>query len=80
MLKGFKHDVKYPRRFTEKMKNHLDAVRPKKGHPGLVNLNGRPTKAEIVKRYREVHPEASKYRCAKDTGLDPKTVRRWWEA
>lgn len=44
---------------------------------------GRPkgsgTKQEIVKEWREANPDGSKYRCIKETGLDKKTVYKWWD-
>ena len=26
------------------------------------------------------HPDATKAQCHRDTGIDPKTIRRWWDA
>lgn len=43
---------------------------------------GRPKgsgeKREIVKEWRQQHPEGTKAECNRDTGLDPKTIRKWW--
>ena len=67
------------REYTEKMRNHLESVRLKYGENGFINLSGRPTKKEQVQKYRKENPAATMYRCAKDLGIDPKTVRKWWE-
>ena len=44
--------------------------------------NGRPagssTAKEKVKQYRAEHPKATKADCNRATGLDPKTIRKWW--
>lgn len=41
--------------------------------------NGRKPKADIVKEWRLAHPEGRKADCIRDTGLDKKTVYKWWE-
>ena len=47
------------------------------------NGNGRPvgsgTAQEEVYQWRKQHPEGRKADCHRDTGLDPKTIRKWWE-
>lgn len=44
--------------------------------------NGRPkgsgTAQKKVQQYRAAHPDASKADCNRATGLDPKTIRKWW--
>ena len=44
---------------------------------------GRPcgsgTAQEKVLAWREQHPDGRKVDCHKETGLDPKTIRKWWE-
>ena len=43
---------------------------------------GRPkgsTKEKIVKEYRKNNPNARKCDCIKATGLDKKTVYKWWD-
>ena len=44
---------------------------------------GRPkdsgTAQEEVYQWRKQHPEGRKADCHRDTGLDPKTIRKWWE-
>lgn len=42
--------------------------------------NGRPDKAEIVLEWQRLHPEGRKADCVRDTGLDKKTVYKWWKA
>lgn len=66
------------RKYTDKMRKHLEAVRPKYGEKGFINLSGRPTKEAMVKAYREANPEATKRQCRKDLKLDAKTVCKWW--
>ena len=47
------------------------------------NKNGRPvgsgTAQERVSEWRQQHPEGRKADCHRDTGLDPKTIRKWWD-
>ena len=44
---------------------------------------GRPigsgTAQEHVYEWRQQHPEGRKADCHRDTGLDPKTIRKWWD-
>ena len=42
------------------------------------NSNGRPSAAAVVREYRKKNPEAKKVDCHRATGLDPKTIRKWW--
>lgn len=42
-------------------------------------LQGRPDKEKIVKEWRVQHPTGTKAMCHRDTGLDPKTIRKWWD-
>lgn len=45
--------------------------------------NGRPkgsgTAEAKVKQWRENNPTGKKVDCHRETGLDPKTIRKWWE-
>lgn len=45
--------------------------------------NGRPkgsgTAQARVYEWRQQHPEGRKADCHRETGLDPKTVRKWWD-
>lgn len=69
----------YGRTYTEKMKAHLEAVRPKLGENGFCNPDGRPTKENLIREYQAAHPDATKYRCSKDLAIDYKTVSKWWQ-
>ena len=46
--------------------------------------NGRPEgsgeKQQQVLEWRAAHPEGSKAECNRQTGLDPKTIRKWWDS
>ena len=44
------------------------------------NKDGRPTAQETVLKWRAANPDGTKYKCAKDTGLDKKTVYKWWDS
>ena len=46
---------------------------------GECTNGGRPSARERVHEWREQHPEGRKADCHRDTGLDPKTIRKWWE-
>lgn len=41
-------------------------------------IQGRHSKEEIVKEWRSQHPEGRKADCIRETGLDKKTVYKWW--
>lgn len=42
--------------------------------------NGRKAQRDIVKQWKEKNPDNNnKSQCAKETGLDRKTVRKWWD-
>ena len=41
--------------------------------------DGRPTAQMKVYEWRKANPYGKKADCHKDTGLDPKTIRKWWE-
>lgn len=40
--------------------------------------NGRKPKKSIVLQWQEEHPDGRKSDCIRDTGLDKKTVYKWW--
>ena len=40
--------------------------------------NGRKTKKDIVQKWKSEHPEGKKADCIRDTGLDKKTIYKWW--
>lgn len=41
--------------------------------------HGRKPKADIVKAWREAHPDGKKADCIRETGLSKPTVLKWWE-
>lgn len=43
-----------------------------------INRDGRPTEQLTVLNWRDKNPDGTKYRCIKETGLDKKTVYKWW--
>ena len=47
------------------------------------NTEGRPkgsgTKKEAIKQWKLEHPTGRKVDCHRDTGIDPKTIRKWWD-
>ena len=44
------------------------------------NKDGRPKAQKKVYEWRQQHPEGRKADCHRDTGLDPKTIRKWWDS
>lgn len=70
------------RRNGRKQKEHLGRARAvqnfddPEGH--WRNKNGRPTVASKVLEWRRLNPSGRKVDCHRDTGLDPKTIRKWW--
>lgn len=40
--------------------------------------NGRPSAEQKVKEWQEQNPTKRKADCNRETGLDPKTIRKWW--
>lgn len=44
-----------------------------------VTGGGRPSECSRVLTWRQQHPEGRKADCHRDTGLDPKTIRKWWD-
>lgn len=42
------------------------------------NKEGRPDKAKFVEEWRKAHPDGTKAECNRDTKIDPKTIRKWW--
>ena len=68
-----------------KQKEHLELarfsrdIRQRMNGTKWTDNNGRPDKADIVKQWRLEHPEGRKVDCIRDTGLDKKTVYKWWD-
>ena len=44
------------------------------------NKEGRPKAQERVYEWRQRYPDGRKVDCHRDTGLDPKTIRKWWDS
>lgn len=42
--------------------------------------NGRPNKRDLIKQWREQHPDGTKAECIRDTGISKPTVYKWWDA
>ena len=67
-----------------KQKEHLELarfsrdIRQRMNGTKWTDNNGRPDKAAIVKQWRLENPEGRKVDCIRDTGLDKKTVYKWW--
>lgn len=40
--------------------------------------NGRKPKKEAVEEWLLAHPDGTKAECHRETGIDPKTIRKWW--
>ena len=45
---------------------------------GECTNGGRPTAEQIVRKWQEQNPNGKKADCNRETGLDPKTIRKWW--
>lgn len=62
---------------------HLEYARfrkmQKKRKGELKNSEGRPSAQSIVVEWRATNPGKRKADCNRETGLDPKTIRKWWD-
>lgn len=68
-----------------KQDQHLYLARRRKEDMKAVGISmksaeGRPTAEKIVHVWRQKHPDGRKADCHRDTGLDPKTIRKWWDS
>lgn len=45
---------------------------------GKCTNGGRPDKAKLAEEWRKAHPDGTKVECNRVTGIDPKTIRKWW--
>ena len=43
------------------------------------NKDGRPDKKEAIKKWRLENPNGTKAECNRQTKIDPKTIRKWWD-
>ena len=57
-------------------RNTRDILHPEGWREG----NGRKPKAELVRAWRVEHPDGTKADCNRQTGIDPKTIRKWWDS
>ena len=48
------------------------------GNKNWQNKDGRPDKSQIVIEWRKKNPDGKKADCIRDTGIDKKTVYKWW--
>lgn len=65
------------RKVTNRCKQMREDVLADMRENGMIT--GRPNKQDQVEAWQLEHPGCSKADCARDTGLDPKTIRRWWK-
>ncbi len=77
------------KRNYQKQADHLEEarairdIRMKRAGKDWREGNGRPkgsgTAKKKVQQFRVESPEATKAECQRATGLDPKTIRKWWD-
>ena len=69
------------KRNWRKQAQHLKIARATRDiiHDNWREGNGRPSAQDRVYEWRRQHPEGRKADCHRDTGLDPKTIRKWWD-
>lgn len=64
-------------------RSNRDILCEERGKSDWREGNGRPTgsgtAANKVYEWRQQHPDGRKADCHRDTGLDPKTIRKWWD-
>ena len=72
------------KRNGRKQEQHLQyarGIREIKANLGeTVSGGGRPLAQNRVFEWRKQHPQGKKVDCHRDTGLDPKTIRKWWDS
>jgi hypothetical protein len=73
-------DIKRNKRNGRKQDKHLQGARAIRdiNNENWREGNGRKNKQRIVGEWQNKHPDGTKYQCIKDTGLDKKTVYKWW--
>lgn len=57
---------------------YMNNQRAFKVEMGECTNGGRPSKKDIVEKWRESNPNGTKYQCIKETGLSKNTVKKWW--
>ena len=80
--KGY-HNIPINKRNGRKQAQHLKIARFARDlnyedENGWRKGNGRNPKKEIVLEWRKNNTTGKKIDCHRDTGLDPKTIRKWW--
>ena len=67
-------------------REHLEVARgirdirmKQKGKSDWREGNGRPSKEQLIKEWRLANPSGKKIECHRETGIDPKTIRKWWD-
>ena len=81
-------DIPKNKRNYQKQSDHLEIARAirdvkmRQQNKVWWNEDGRPvgsgTKENEVKEWRTQNPKGTKAQCNRDTGIDPKTIRKWW--
>lgn len=79
--------VERNKRNFRKQTVHLQVARAMRAVKAEIGENvsggGRPKgsgeKSKIVEEWQQQHPTGTKAECHRDTGLDPKTIRKWWD-
>ncbi len=63
-------------------KQHMEVMRAVQSvvNPNWRTGNGRPSAELLVYEWRQEHLDGRKVDCQRETGLDPKTIRKWWDA
>lgn len=56
----------------------IKALKIQLGEADGWDKGGRPDKRQVVQNWRYEHPTGKKVDCIRDTGLDKKTVYKWW--
>lgn len=73
------------RRNCQTQENHLEIARAirdvKQSRQGKTwnNKDGRPSKQNAVLLWCIKNPQGKKIDCHKETNIDPKTIRKWWD-
>ena len=74
------------KRNGQKQKDHLEEarairdIRMRRQGRKWTEGNGRPSAEQQVRSWKEANPGKRKADCSRETGLDPKTVRKWWKS
>lgn len=72
--------IKENKRNGRKQEQHMQVMRAIQTivNPNWREGNGRKSAEEKVRQWRDENPTGRKADCHRDTGLDPKTIRKWW--